>query len=90
LVTYIIPFLAIDFTNMVDVSSLTLLFVVLAFLYIKSDMIYVNPILNFIGYNLIEVRTDKNDKLILITTEKNKVELGKVKFRRLTNSILVG
>ena len=90
MVTYIIPFLAIDFTNMVDVSSLTLLFVVLAFLYIKSDMIYVNPILNFIGYNLIEVRTDKNDKLILITTEKNKVELGKVKFRRLTNSILVG
>lgn len=90
LVTYIIPFLAIDFTNIFDVSSLALLFVVLAFLYIKSDMIYVNPILNFIGYNLIEIRTDRDDKLILITKEKSKSQLAKIKFRRLTNSILVG
>jgi len=90
LATYIIPFLAIDFTNIVDVSSLVLLFVVLAFLYVKSDMIYVNPILNFIGYNLIEIRTDKDDKLILITKEKSKTQLGKIKFRRLTDSILVG
>lgn len=90
LITYIIPFLAIDFTNIIDLSSLALLFVVFAFLYIKSDMIYVNPTLNFIGYNLVEIRTDKDDKLILITKEKSKVKLEKTKFRRLTNSILVG
>lgn len=90
LVTYIIPFLAIDFMNIIDGLSLALLFVVFAFLYIKSDMIYVNPTLNFIGYNLIEIRTDKDDKLILITKEKIKTELDKTKLRRLTSSILVG
>ncbi|MFH1591847.1 MAG: hypothetical protein ABIB47_00565 [Candidatus Woesearchaeota archaeon] len=90
LVTYIIPFLTIDFTNIMDVSSIVLLFVVFAFLYIKSDMIHVNPTLNFIGYDLIEIRTVKDDKLILITKEKSKANLEKIKFRRLTNSILVG
>lgn len=90
LVTYIIPFLTIDFTNLIDVSSLAILFVVFAFLYIKSDMIYVNPTLNFIGYNLVEIRTTKEDKLILITKERDKNKLEKIKFRRLTDSILVG
>ncbi|MDP3918781.1 MAG: hypothetical protein Q8Q35_02660 [Nanoarchaeota archaeon] len=90
LVTYIIPFLAIDFTNITDLASLLLLFAVFAFLYVKSDMIYVNPTLNFIGYNLIEIKTTKDDKLILITKEKTKETLEKIKFRRLTNSILVG
>jgi len=90
LVTYIIPFLTIDFTNLPDVLSLALLFVVFAFLYIKSDMIYVNPTLNFIGYNLIEIKTSKEDKFVLITKEKNKDKLEKIKFKRLTNSILVG
>lgn len=88
LVTYIIPFLNIDFTSITDTISLILLFIVIGFLYIKSDMIYVNPMLNLFHYDLIEAKTIKDENILLITKDKEAIE--KTKFRRITDSIMVG
>jgi len=90
LVTHIIPFLSIDFFKISDIVSLTLLFLVIGFLYIKSDMIYVNPMLNFFHYNLLEIKTSDDKTVIVITKHKNKSDIQKTKFRKITDSILVG
>jgi len=90
LVTYIIPFLNINFSEITDSISLLLLFVIVGFLYIKSDMVYVNPMLNLFHFNLLKVEDKENNSLILITKSKERKILEKTKFKKITNSIMVG
>lgn len=51
--TYIIPFLSFPGEKIVPMSLF--LFLVIGVLYIKSDMIGINPILSFCGFHLIKV-----------------------------------
>ncbi len=90
LVTYIIPFLNINFSKITDLISLLLLFVIVGFLYIKSDMIYVNPMLNIFHFNLLKAEDEDGNSLILITRDKKKQILEKTKFKKITDSIMVG
>lgn len=55
IVTYIIPFLAVAFSDWQQAAALGVFFVILGFLYVNSDMIHINPTLNLFGYRLYEV-----------------------------------
>lgn len=54
-VTYIIPLICFDFSDMRDVIILVGLLVVLGILFIKTNIYYQNPTLALIGFNLYEV-----------------------------------
>jgi hypothetical protein len=53
--TYLIPFLDLKIEEISNAISLLLLFGVLGVLYVHSNLIYVNPILNLLNYHLFEV-----------------------------------
>lgn len=55
IVSYIIPFLVIPFHGWKEGIALAIFFVVLAVLYVNSNMIHINPMLNIFGYHLYEV-----------------------------------
>lgn len=55
IVTYVIPFLAIPFSGWEQGVALSIFFVVLGILYVNSNMIHINPMLNLAGYHLYEV-----------------------------------
>ena len=58
IVTYIIPFLVIPFHGWKEGISLSIFFVVLGVLYVNSNMIHINPMLNLFGYHLYEITTE--------------------------------
>ena len=56
IVTYLLPFLAVKFNVPIDVTSLAAAFLVIAVIYISSNMIYTNPVLNLAGYHIFEIQ----------------------------------
>lgn len=58
IVTYIIPFLVIPFHGWKEGIALAIFFVVLGILYVNSNMIHINPMLNLFGYHLYEITAE--------------------------------
>lgn len=54
LATYIIPFLFQDFSDVIDIVSVVIIFLMIFGLYVNSSLIVINPILN-IKYALYEI-----------------------------------
>jgi hypothetical protein len=74
LVTYIIPFLNINYSNIKDIFLLFLLLMVVCFMYLKSNLIYVNPMINLFGYNLFKIDDPFQNEYMLLT-KQNKLLL---------------
>jgi hypothetical protein len=73
LFTYILPFLSGDFSQIKYVLVLSILYISIGFLYVKSNLLCANPILTILGYNLYEADDTKNNDL------KNNSEIKLVK-----------
>jgi hypothetical protein len=84
IVTYLLPFLAVKLNDPMDVGSLVVVFIVIAILYVNSNMIQTNPVLNLVGYHVFEIEDadGKNASLICKRTyirtgsEINAVSIG--------------
>ena len=66
---YIIPFIAIDIDSNRQLLAYSILFIFIGILYVKTNLIYVNPTLTILGYNLFKFRTKEEDAM-LITRNK--------------------
>jgi len=75
LVSYIIPFLSFDFSNIFDVLALMLLLLTICVIYINSDLLYINIIFNIRGYNLYSV-TDASNNIIMTLSKKKQLKTG--------------
>jgi hypothetical protein len=76
LITYIIPFMQVDL-NIYGCLSLAILFIFVWWLYINSNLIYVNPTLKFImGYNIYKIKDKISRKEYILLTKKEKVMIG--------------
>lgn len=69
IVSYLLPFLAIDFGRPADLLSLLVLLTVIALLYVHSNLIYVNPLLAAVGYHLVEIE-ENNGKVSILLSKK--------------------
>lgn len=67
IVTYLVPFLDIKFDQIENVIGLGITFLVLGVLYVNSNMIYTNPVLNLAGFHIFDVHTTEDRPLVLIT-----------------------
>jgi len=63
---YIIPFIAIDIDSMRQILAYSVLFVFIGILYIRTELIYVNPTLTLLGYHIFKIKV-KNEDIMLIT-----------------------
>lgn len=66
IVTYLLPFLAVKLNEADDVISLAIVFLVIGVLYVNSNMIYTNPVLNIAGYHIFEVQDEEGKTTALI------------------------
>ncbi len=69
IIAYIIPFLGFNFEVLSDIVAVTILFVLMGVLYIKNDLLYMNPTLNLMGYSLYRIKTD-NEIMMLISKQE--------------------
>jgi hypothetical protein len=77
IVTYILPFLGIDFSKWRDVLALSLVFAVTLFVAVRTNLFYVNPMLNLMGYHIHEVEDEAGNTFALLS-ERSFVKLDTV------------
>ena len=56
IVSYLLPFFAVKLNDARDLTSLGIFVLVIGLLYVNSNMIYVNPVLNLAGYHIFEIQ----------------------------------
>jgi len=62
LVTYIFPLMALDLSDFREVIINVLFYVMLSFIYVRYDLVFLNPLLSFLGYRVY--RDESNNKII--------------------------
>ena len=70
IVSYIIPFLAIPFSGWEQGVALTIFFIVLGVLYVNSNMVHINPMLNLSGYHIYEITLEDGEIHSLISRRR--------------------
>jgi hypothetical protein len=75
IVTYLLPFLAVNLSDMTDVASLGTVLLVIAVLYVNSNMIYTNPVLNIVGYHIFEI-LDADGKTTALICKRAYIRTG--------------
>jgi hypothetical protein len=75
IVTYLLPFLDATSGSAEKGIGLAIFFFVLGVLYINSNMIHINPMLNMFGYHIYEIELSNGDTYSLIS--KSNVRRGK-------------
>lgn len=63
---YIFPFIVFEFSDMFDVAAFLVLFITVGAIVIRSNRLFVNPVLIAFRYRVYEVETE-HDKRILLT-----------------------
>jgi hypothetical protein len=86
--TYLLPYLGVSIEKWNEQIANLIIFTIICILYIKSDLIYINPTLMLLGYNIYEVTIDGNKKRILISKKSlnhlrqiNRIEYYELKDR---------
>lgn len=78
ILTYLIAFLSLDINSPKTILSIIILLFIIGVIYINSNMLYVNPILQLLGYSIYELSTTRYG-----TNEEYKIiaisEIGKIK-----------
>mgnify|MGYP000889349466 CR=1 FL=1 len=69
LVSYLLPFIGFDLNDRNEFISLIIILLTIGILYIKADLIYINPVLMLFGFNIYEVHFSNESKRILISTK---------------------
>jgi hypothetical protein len=67
--TYLLPFIGFDKQTPFDVAANLVLFLTIGMIYVRTDMIYTNPMLLFFRYDLYEITDEKENKLICISKD---------------------
>ncbi|HIS88786.1 TPA: hypothetical protein IAA87_05140 [Candidatus Avigastranaerophilus faecigallinarum] len=78
ILTYLIVFLSLDMNSPKMILSIILLLFIIGLIYINSNMLYVNPILQLLGYSIYELtvtRHNIDDECRIIAISK----IGKIK-----------
>lgn len=70
--TYILPFIALETKTPYDIAAYVILFITMGLIYIRTNLIYTNPMLLFFGYDLYEVIDIKENKFVCITKDQFK------------------
>jgi hypothetical protein len=90
--TYIVPFVFQDTNEFLDLVSIFLILILIFFIYVKSDMIVVNPILN-IRYSIYQIEYQKNNiqkKGILISQIEEINKNQEIKINQISKDIYYG
>lgn len=75
LFTYIIPFLSMQYDSWKNLCSIGILIFITLVMYINSNLLYMNPMLNLSHYSILKVVLTRNDNrysFILITKTNDK------------------
>lgn len=86
LATYIIPFIGLKFDSWNNLMATSLLFIIIGFIYTKTNLLYANPTLALFGYYIFQVTFEDGDEKTIIS--KGKVKKNKsYKYKELDDDL---
>lgn len=68
--TYLVPFAAITATTPRERAALGLFLLLIAVLYVRSELFYVNPLLALVGFRLFQVVTPGGASVVLLSRRR--------------------
>jgi hypothetical protein len=75
--SYIIPFVTFPFTSWQQVVAMIVFITVLCLLYVNSDMLCINPMLNLFRYRVYEITVEQSaETYALITRRQHRLKHG--------------
>ena len=86
LIPYIIAFLGLQLTKWQDIFSFLILLGIVFVVYIRSNLILMNPILNAIGYKFYKVKIGPGPDIIVITKKDLKASIT-IKTKRISKGL---
>ncbi|MEM3858330.1 MAG: hypothetical protein QW478_02855 [Candidatus Micrarchaeaceae archaeon] len=87
IIAYIIAFLGFQFDKWQDWVALIILLTTIFFIYIHSNLIFVNPLLNIWGYKIYDVEVMERGHLVVITKKSILKEDEKIQLKSLSDNI---
>jgi hypothetical protein len=85
--TYIVPFAAMNASSARDRWAIVLFVVLIALLYVRSQLFYVNPLLALVGYRLFQVVTEHDASVVLISRQNFVRSHTTISARRLSDYV---
>jgi hypothetical protein len=85
--TYLVPFAAISATTARERGALGLFIFLIAVIYIRSELFYVNPLLALAGYRLFQVSTTAGTSAVLLSRQRFLRPQAAVEARRLSDYV---
>jgi hypothetical protein len=78
---YLLSSIGLTIGNFTDIITLIFLMGIIGFIYVRSNMIYINPIINILGYNIYSFKglskgTDEDIETIIIAKRTLCVKKG--------------
>ena len=67
--TYLVPFAAITATTARERGALGLFIFLIAVIYIRSELFYINPLLALVGYRLFQISTAADTSAVLLSRQ---------------------
>lgn len=86
LIPYIIAFLGLQLTKWQDIFSFLILLGIVFVVYIRSNLILMNPILNAIGYKFYKVKIGTGPDILIITKKDLKAGIT-IKTKRISKGL---
>ena len=87
--SYLIPFVAFPLDNWQQVATILIFLAVLMVIYVNSNMIYINPMLNLFGYHLYEVTLAQNETSFYLISRHRVARNEMVGFVRIGDTALL-
>jgi hypothetical protein len=85
--TYLVPFAAITATTARERGALGLFVFLVAVLYVRSELFYINPLLALVGYRLFQVTTPAGASVVVLTRRRFLRSDIELRARRLSNYV---
>lgn len=85
--SYLIPFVSFQLGNWQQLVALGIFLLVLLIIYVNSNMIYINPMLNFVGYRLYEIEIEHSQSAHYYIAKKRLERDHEIRFVALSKDI---
>ena len=85
--TYLVPFAAVAATTARERGALGLFILLIAVIYIRSELFYVNPLLALAGYRLFQISTPAGTSAVLLSRRSFVRPQTNVSVRRLSDYV---
>ncbi|MCP4570472.1 MAG: hypothetical protein GY841_23050 [FCB group bacterium] len=89
IVTYLVPYLGMELADTRNLISVAIVILTLMAIYVNSNMIFVNPVVNLMGYHIFEI-TDNEENFYLLLSRRRRIQDGEeIKVARLGGAVVM-